>query len=265
MLRLLSEWGIIGGIDASGIRTIICAGSKLDARTIQATRRWAPNADVFEYYGAAELSFVSAKLLIPGDSQEDGTAIGRPMPGISVRICGDDGTPLPEGEVGYISVRSDMTSDGYLWGGDETAAPSAGGWSTVGDDGFLTDGELHLLGRRYDVINTSGMRVHPNEVELALASVPGVETAVVAGTPAGGYNQRIIAGVVASAGGITATFLESAIETLLIPAKLPRQYFLLNELPITDRGKVSRRMFAEWVQGQDARARPLSCSLSRAY
>ena len=59
MLRLLSERGLSGGVDASGIRTIICAGSKLDARTLEAARRWAPNATIFEYYGASELSFVS--------------------------------------------------------------------------------------------------------------------------------------------------------------------------------------------------------------
>lgn len=264
MLRLLSEWGMIGGIDASGIRTIICAGSKLDARTLQATRRWAPHADIFEYYGAAELSFVSAKLLVPGHPQH-GTAIGRPLPGVLVRICADDGTQLPDGEVGNITVRSDMTSDGYLWGGDGTGVMSAGRWSTVGDDGFLTDGELHLLGRRSDVINSSGMKVYPHEVELALASVPGVDAAVVTGMPEGGYNQRIVAGIVASAGGMNGTVLETAIETLLIPGKLPRQYFLLNELPITDRGKISRRIFAEWIHGQDARARPLTSILSCAH
>lgn len=262
MLRLLSEWGMVGGIDASGIRTIICAGSKLDARTLQATRRWAPNADIFQYYGAAELSFVSAKLLIPGDSEGDGSAIGRPLPGVSVRICGDDATPLPDGQIGSISVRSELTSDGYLWGGDGTVAMSAGAWSTVGDDGFLADGELHLLGRRSDVINSSGTRIYPHEVELALASVPGVEAAVVVGTPGVGYNQRVMAGIVPSAGDVSATFLASEMERLLVPEKLPCQYFRLQGLPITDRGKISRSIFAEWIQGQDARARPLSSSLS---
>ena len=46
MLRLLSERGLAGGVDAAGVRTIICAGSKLDARTLEAARRWAPNATI---------------------------------------------------------------------------------------------------------------------------------------------------------------------------------------------------------------------------
>ena len=263
-LRLLSEWGILGGVDASGIRTIICAGSKLDARTLQAARRWAPNANVFEYYGAAELSFVSAKLLNAGDSPE-GTAIGRPLPGVFVQILGDEGAPLPDGEVGNISVRSTLTSDGYLWGGEGIGEISSEGWLTVGDDGFLSHNELHLVGRHSDVINSYKTRVYPYEVELALASVPGVEMAVVVGTPQGGYNQRIMAGVVVSAGDVTSIFLERALEMRLSPEKLPRQYFILNELPVTDRGKVSRRVLAEWIQAKDPRARPLSCALSRAY
>ena len=78
MLRLLSERGLSGGVDASGIRSIICAGSKLDARTLEAARRWAPNATIFEYYGASELSFVSGAGLPPGQQPEQrGTGIGQ--------------------------------------------------------------------------------------------------------------------------------------------------------------------------------------------
>ena len=92
MLRLLSERGLTGGVDASGIRSIICAGSKLDARTLEAARRWAPNATIFEYYGASELSFVSGAGLRPGEPAEPGgTGIGKPFPGVEIRILDDDG------------------------------------------------------------------------------------------------------------------------------------------------------------------------------
>lgn len=262
-LRLLSERGLLGGIDASGIRTIICAGSKLDVRTLQAARRWAPHANIFEYYGAAELSFVSAKLRVSGESAECDTTLGRPWAGVAVQVCGNDGSPLPDGQVGSIHVRSDLASEGYLWDGTGTARKPADGWWTVGDDGFLRDGELHLLGRRSDVINSAGNMVYPHEVELALTSVPGVAAAVVAGTPAPQHDQHIVAGVITSVGGITATFLESAMERLLDSAKLPSQYFLLTELPLTDRGKVSRRVLIDWVRAQDTRAFPLGRDSSR--
>lgn len=258
MLRMLSERGMTGCVDASGIRTIICAGSKLDARTLEATRRWAPNATIYEYYGASELSFVSGLGLAPGqDAAAGGTGIGRPFPGVDVRILDDDGIVVPAGGYGNICVRSGMVSNGYLWGDDGEALRSFGDWYTVGDQGYLLDGELHILGRRADMILTAGRNVYPHEVELALAAVPGVAAAVAAGMPDDLRGQRIVAGVVASHGGLTATQLRAGLEDILSRHKRPLQYYLLPELPTTDRGKVSRNLLMEWINARDPRVRAL--------
>jgi long-chain acyl-CoA synthetase len=258
MLRMLSERGLTGCVDASGVRTIICAGSKLDARTLEAARRWAPNATIFEYYGASELSFVSgmglpaSQLAVLG-----GTGIGRAFPGVDVRILDDSGLPLPDGEAGNICVRSGMVSNGYLWGDDGEALKSFDGWFTVGDQGYLEAGELHILGRRADMILTSGRNVYPHEVELALAAVPGVSAAVAAGMPDDLRGERVVAGVVPSHGAVTATQLRAGLEDTLSRDKRPLQYYLLGELPITERGKVSRRLLLDWIMSRDPRARRL--------
>lgn len=257
MLRLLSERGLTGCVDAAGVRTIICAGSKLDARTLEAARRWAPNATIFEYYGASELSFVSGAGLPAGELDAGGTGIGHAFPGVEVRILDDDGSELPEGESGNICVRSGMVSNGYLWGDDGQALRSFDGWFTVGDQGYLADGELHILGRRADMILTSGKNVYPHEVELALASVPGVEAAIAAGLPDDLRGQRVVAGVVPAHGGISATQLKAGLENILARDKRPLQYFALSELPTTDRGKVSRNMLLEWITSHDHRVRHL--------
>jgi acyl-CoA synthetase (AMP-forming)/AMP-acid ligase II len=258
MLRLLSERGLTGCVDASGVRTIICAGSKLDARTLEAARRWAPNATIFEYYGASELSFVSGVGLPAGELLDaGGTGIGRPFPGVEVRVLDDGGANLPDGEPGNICVRSPMVSNGYLWGDDGEALRSFDGWFTVGDQGYLAGGELHILGRRADMILTAGKNVYPHEVELALASVPGVAAAVAAGMPDDIRGQRVVAGVVASHGGITATQLKAGLESILPRDKRPLQYFSLAELPTTDRGKVSRNILLDWINSQDNRVRHL--------
>jgi long-chain acyl-CoA synthetase len=257
MLRLLSERGLTGGVDATGVRTIICAGSKLDARTLEAARRWAPHATIFEYYGASELSFVSGAGLPAGELDAGGTGIGRAFPGVDVRILDDDGTGLPDGDIGNICVRSGMVSNGYLWGDDGEALRSFDGWYTVGDQGYLADGELHILGRRADMILTSGKNVYPHEVELALASVPGVAAAVAAGMPDDIRGQRVVAGVVPAHGGISATQLKAGLENILARDKRPVQYFSLTELPTSDRGKVSRNILLEWIGSHDLRVRQL--------
>ncbi|WP_346925521.1 AMP-binding protein [uncultured Arthrobacter sp.] len=258
MLRLLSERGLSGGVDASGIRSIICAGSKLDARTLEAARRWAPNATIFEYYGASELSFVSGAGLRPGQQPEQrGTGIGKPFPGVEIRILDDDGAELPDGADGNICVRSGMVSNGYLWGDDGQALQSFDGWHTVGDQGYLDGGTLHMLGRRSDMIITAGTNVYPHEVELALASVPGVAAAVAAGQADDLRGQKVVAGIVPSHGGVTATQLKTGVEEVLARNKRPLEYFALAELPLTDRGKLSRELLLDWIARNDPRIRRL--------
>ncbi|QDW29724.1 long-chain fatty acid--CoA ligase [Arthrobacter sp. KBS0702] len=258
MLRLLSERGLAGGVDASGVRSIICAGSKLDARTLEAARRWAPNATIFEYYGAAELSFVAGAGLPPGAAPAPGgTGIGRPFPGVELRILDGDGALLPDGADGTVYVRSGMVSDGYLWGDDGEALRCVDGWYTVGDQGYLSEGVLHLLGRRSDMIITAGTNVYPHEVELALASVPGVAAVVAAGMADELRGQRVVAAVLPSHGGVTGTQLRAGVEDVLARNKRPLDYYLLAELPLTDRGKVSRPLLLEWITRGDPRLRRL--------
>jgi acyl-CoA synthetase (AMP-forming)/AMP-acid ligase II len=258
MLRLLSERGLAGGVDASGISSIICAGSKLDARTLEAARRWAPHATIFEYYGASELSFVSGAGLRPGEAAEPGgTGIGQPFPGVDIRILDDRGAELPDGSDGNICVRSGMVSNGYLWGDDGQALRCFDGWYTVGDQGYVSGGTLHMLGRRSDMIITAGTNVYPHEVEMALASVPGVAAAVAAGRTDDVRGQRVVAGVVPAHGAVTATQLKSGIEDVLARNKRPLEYFALAELPLTDRGKISRQLLLDWVDRNDPRIRRL--------
>ena len=165
---------------------------------------------------------------------------------------------LPDGTAGNICVRSGMVSNGYLWGDDGQALRCFDGWFTVGDQGYLADGELHILGRRADMIITAGKNVYPHEVELALASVPGVASAVAAGMADDVRGQRVVAGVVPSHGGVTATQLKAGLEEVLARDKRPLQYFALAELPLTDRGKVSRRILLDWITGNDPRIRRLA-------
>ncbi len=259
MLRLLSERGLTGGVDASGVRSIICAGSKLDARTLEAARRWAPNAAIFEYYGASELSFVSGTRLAAGEPLDaGGTGIGQPFPGVELKIMDDDGAERPEGADGNICVRSGMVSNGYLWGDDGQALRCFDGWYTVGDQGYVDSGVLHILGRRSDMIITSGRNVYPHEVELALASVPGVSAAVAAGMLDEVRGQKVVAGIVPAYGSVTATQVKTGLDGLLARDKRPLRYFTLSELPVTDRGKVSRQMLLDWIENNDPRAKPLA-------
>ncbi len=258
MLRMLSERGLMACVDASGITTIICAGSKLDDRTLKATRRWAPNATIFEYYGSSELSFVSGKRLDPHKEPANSrTGIGTAFPGVDIKILDDDGAQLPDGETGNICVRSSMVCEGHLGGEDKTSFQSLGGWHTVWDRGYLFEDELHIVGRRSDTIITGGQNVYPHEVELALTSLPGVSDAIVTGIRDDLRGQRIVAAIIPSCGGLTRASLTAGLETNLTLSKRPHQYFFLRELPLNDHGKVSRPILLNWISNDDPRVRRL--------
>ncbi|TFB46553.1 class I adenylate-forming enzyme family protein [Cryobacterium tagatosivorans] len=257
-LRLISERAVAAGADGTGLTGIVSAGAKLDAATRALVRRWAPNATVYEYYGAAELSYVTASALRPGEEPDpSATAVGRALPGVHLAIRGDEGGELPVGVPGTIFVRSPLVSDGYAWGDDGEAYRRDGDWCTVGDQGFLdADAVLHHLGRRADMIVTAGHNVYPHEVEVALRDVPGARTIIVTGVPDPRRGSKLVAAVIGGAEADAAGLRSAAVSRLAAP-KRPRAWYALAEEPLTASGKLSRRLLGDWITEGDDRVRPL--------
>ena len=101
--------------------------------------------------------------------------LGRPVPGLSVRVC-DPATEriMRDREVGEIEICGASVTPGYYGRPDATAAAFHGGWLRTGDLGYMVDGELVVCGRIKDVIILGGRNVHPQDVERAIADVDGV-------------------------------------------------------------------------------------------
>jgi acyl-CoA synthetase (AMP-forming)/AMP-acid ligase II len=70
--------------------------------------------------------------------------------------------------------------------------------------------------------------------------------------------QKVVAGIVPAYGSVTATQVKTGLDGLLARDKRPLRYFTLSELPVTDRGKVSRQMLLDWIENNDPRAKPLA-------
>ena len=115
-LRMIAERGASAGIDGRSITSVVSAGAALDARTLAAIRQWIPQATVYQYYGAAELNFVSAARLGRGDSEI--ATVGTAFPGVEISIRDTEGNDVRSGAAGEIFVRSALVSDGYNWGDD---------------------------------------------------------------------------------------------------------------------------------------------------
>jgi fatty-acyl-CoA synthase len=95
--------------------------------------------------------------------------LGPPLPGIEVRVVGDDGTVLPERGVGILQLRGESVTPGYLTVDGPRPAQDADGWLDTGDEGYLAGVEVVVCGRRKDVIIMGGRNIYPTDIERAAA------------------------------------------------------------------------------------------------
>ena len=179
----------------------------------------------------------------PVDPQSGALSVGVPVPGAQVWIAAEDGTPAPVGETGEIVSSGPMIVPGYWNKPAETAeAMRADGFRT-GDVGFMDSaGWFYLVDRKKDMINASGYKVWPREVEDVLYTHPAVREAAVVGVP-DAYRGETVKAVVSLKAGATATpqDLIAHCRERMAAYKYPRQLEIIDELPKTVTGKILRR------------------------
>lgn len=144
-------------------------------------------------YGMTEVPMIT--MGSPDDSPEQlAHTEGRPPAGMSVRITGPDGSPLPAGTDGEVRLRGEAVCRGYLDPAQSAEAFDADGYLITGDLGHLTDGgHLVLTGRSKDVIIRKGENISAKEIEDLLHGLPGVGDAAVVGLPDPERGERVCA------------------------------------------------------------------------
>jgi malonyl-CoA/methylmalonyl-CoA synthetase len=171
--------------------------------------------------------------------------VGEPLPGVAVRVLGEDGAEVPcdDETMGSVWVRGPSVFERYV-SATGVAASSRAGWFDTGDLGVLApDGALRLVGRRStDLIKSGGYRVAAGEVEAALATHPAVGEVAVRGVPDAELGERIEAWVVLADGrAATDDELVEHVIAQLTPHKRPREIHRVDALPRTELGKVQKR------------------------
>lgn len=124
---------------------------------------------VFEWVDRSTLAASGKALPVEeGPSARGIVGLGRPVPGMRVRIAGG----VPDGEAGEIEVSGAAVTSGYL--GPSDGPRTEGGWLRTGDLGYLRDGELYFTGRSKEMITVRGENVYPIDVETTAQVVAGV-------------------------------------------------------------------------------------------
>jgi len=198
---------------------------------------------LMEGYGLTEASPVVS--LNPEDGRVPGS-VGKPLPGIEIRIAGEKGEALPVGEVGEICVKGRNTMKGYYK--QEQATKEAFldeqlTWLRTGDVGRLDEnGYLHISDRKKDLIIVKGLNVYPKEIEDLLLSHPAVAEAAVVGMAEESGDERIHAFVTLKEGQSADKHeLMKLCRASLASYKCPRDLEIRKELPKNTLGKILKR------------------------
>jgi long-chain acyl-CoA synthetase len=204
--------------------------------------RWreVTGTELVEGYGLTEASPVVC--INPVRNPRIGT-VGLPVPSTEVAIRDDDGNDLPVGEPGEICVRGPQVMQGYWQRPDETKLVlTAQGWLHTGDIGaFDAQGFLKILDRKKDMVNVSGFKVFPNEVEDVIAQHPGVLEAAVIGVADENTGQAVKLFVVKRDPALASADLIQFARERLAGYKVPKVIEFVDSLPKSNIGKIIRK------------------------
>ncbi|MEV6961595.1 AMP-binding protein [Streptomyces sp. NPDC051207] len=199
----------------------------------------------------APCAAVPPHLEAPVDPGSGTLAVGLPGPDTLVRVLDEQGEEVPFGEQGEIVVSGPQVVPGYWRRPDATAETFPDGELRTGDIGFMDEqGWLYVVDRKKDMINASGFKVWPREVEDVLYTHPAVREAAVVGVP-DGYRGETVKAYISLRPGADADPGELAAycRDRLAAYKYPRQVEILTDLPKTASGKILRRELRSHAHG----------------
>ena len=201
-------------------------------------------AHILDGLGSTEMLHIF--LSLRPDDPRYGTS-GKPVPGYELRIVGEDGQPVKQGELGELIVRGPTAATGYWKNPEKSKWTFRGGWTYTGDKYTQDENGYYVYsGRSDDMIKSGGIWVSPAEVESAIASHPAVLEAGVVGVadPDGLLKPKAFV-VLREGAKATAEELRAFVKERLAPYKTPRWVEFIEALPKTATGKIQRYRLRE--------------------
>ena len=193
---------------------------------------------ILERYGMSEAGMICSN---PYDGERRGGTVGKPLPGVSLRIDG--------GETGGIEIKGPNVFSGYWRMLEKTAEEfTSDGYFKTGDIGVTDiDGYVSIVGRAKDLIISGGFNVYPKEIELVLDALPGVAESAVIGVAHPDFGEAVTAVIVRAKDGsaLTETDVIAKIKTELANFKVPKRVHFVDELPRNTMGKVQKNILRE--------------------
>ncbi len=227
------------------MRSIGSGGESLGAELLE----WGKEVmglTINEFYGQTEVNLVVGSCSEVMETRPG--SMGRAIPGHVVEVVDESGNPLSSGEVGEVAIRTpDPVMCLEYWRNPEaTREKYVGEWWVTGDLAKKDlDGYFWFVGRKDDLITSSGYRIGPAEIEDCLLKHPAVGMAAVVGKPDKLRTELVKAFIIPKAGITAGKELEEEIKNFvkvrLAAHEYPREIEFIDELPLTSTGKIIRR------------------------
>jgi long-chain acyl-CoA synthetase len=232
-------WSMLPGLGEhlSSLRVAVSGAAPLAPNVLTAVLE-STGHHIFEGYGLTETAPVLTTSLCSEVAKPG--SIGRPIPGVELRLVDDGGEEVDEGDPGEIVVRGANLFSGYWPDGSD--GPDPDGWLRTGDIAYADeDGDLFLVDRVRELILVSGFNVYPREVEDVLETHPDIEEVAVLGVAHPYTGETVRALVVPRAGsGLTADEVIDWSARRLARFKCPTSVEFVDELPHSSTGKVAK-------------------------
>ena len=208
---------------------------------------------ILERYGMSETVMLtsnpySADKRYGKQTERRGGTVGFPLPGVSLRVRGDDGQNLPVGEIGGIQVKGPNVFKGYWRMPEKTAEEfTTDGFFKTGDVGKVDErGYVTIVGRSKDLIISGGYNVYPAEIEGYINEMAGVAESALVGVPHPDFGEVGVAVVIAKSGAsLVPDAILADLKSQLANFKIPKRCFVVPELPRNTMGKVQKNLLRD--------------------
>jgi len=253
--RMLAEPALTRAASAS-MRLFISGSAPLLVETFDA---WTERTGhvILERYGMSETAMLTSNPCRASDGARRRGTVGPALPGVGVRAVaygeGDTtGSPCTPGEIGNLEVRGPNVFAGYWRMPEKTKEEfTADGWFKTGDVGKIeADGYVTIVGRSKDLIISGGYNVYPAEIEGFINEMPGVAESAVIGVPHPDFGEAVVAVVVGQPGKQPdGAAIVAQLKRDIANFKVPKQLYVVNDLPRNAMGKVQKNLLREQHKG----------------
>ena len=252
IVKMMVEHPAVDEYDHTSLRHVVYAGAPM-YREDQKRALEKLGPVLVQYYGMGEVPGTITYLPAHMHTADDDDPMARPgtcgiaRTGMEIAVRGADGAVVPTGEQGEICVRGPAVLRGYYDDPEADAKAFKDGWFHTGDLGRVdAEGFVYLTGRASDMYISGGANVYPREVEEALLGHPAVSEVAIVGVPDATWGEAGVAVVVAAPGTRPkAAELAAFLDGKVARYKLPRRFFLWDEIPKSAYGKVPKRLVRE--------------------